>query len=349
MPVKMKPRDVQKAVKPQRFDRAAGDAPSLGRVARVPGTGMPKPSSRRRRRSGEGWSDRRGKSENNARRRVVLVWSSLLAVATFASVAVFFVYWTFGQMKRKSPSGKELAPTAQKIVKSQFPSPTEDVAIQHVKAALALRDPSMVPTFFHLEPFKPEDVIAFLAKLPELDGSVDGYQWLSSMDANGLLIEGVLVNFMLEDKPRSRLVLLTPNDTGQWKIDFPAFSRAVLPPWPELLAKDATAVEGMIRVLIAPDSYYNGPFLNEKDWVCYGMLSPDVETTMLGYCRRGSPQALAMEEMFMKATHVGGNRLIRASLRVRRVEGAEARQFEITRVLAEDWIVREPSLDGQSP
>lgn len=349
----MKPRDVHRAVKPQRFERSAGDAPSLGRVARVPGTGMPKPSSGRRRRSrrtGEGWSDRRGKRESEARRRVIWAWSAVLTLAAFVAIAVFFINWTFGQMDRRNQIAKKQVKPGQTIVKSRFPSPSEDDALNHVKRALALRDPVMIPSFFHTGSAKPEEVIEFLTKLPDLDGQIENYQWLSSMDANGLLIDGVLVNSLRDDKPCSRLVQLTPDETGRWKIDFPAFARMVSRSWEELLAADAASAEAEVRVLIAPDSYYNGPFSNEKDWICYGMLSPDSETVMLGYCRRGSPQALAMEQMFLKsssASQAGANRLLRACLRIQRVEGAETRQFEITRVLSEDWIVREPALDGQ--
>lgn len=352
MPRKMKPRDVHRAVKPQRFERSAGDAPSLGRVARVPGTGMPKPTSgrRRRRRTGEGWSDRRGKRESEARKRVIWAWSAVLTLAAFVAMAVFFVNWTFGQMKRGRQADNKEANPVQAIVKSRFPSPSEDEALNHVKRALALRDPLMIPSFFHTGTTKPGEVVDFLMRLPELDGPIQNYQWLSSMDANGLLIDGVLVSSLLDGKPRSRLVLLTPDDTGLWKIDFPAFARMISRPWAELLAEDATSAEGEVRVLIAPDSYYNGPFINEKDWVCYGILSPDSDPAMLGYCRRGSPQALAMEKMFLRSSSeisAGQSHLMRACLRIKRVKGAEARQFEITRVLSEDWVVREPAMDGQ--
>ena len=57
----MKSRDIQRSVRAQRFDRSAGDAPSLGRVARVPGTGMPKGDRRRRRRGEGGRGDRERK------------------------------------------------------------------------------------------------------------------------------------------------------------------------------------------------------------------------------------------------------------------------------------------------
>jgi hypothetical protein len=39
--------------------------------------------------------------------------------------------------------------------------------------------------------------------------------------------------------------------------------------------------------------------------------------------------------------------VMRATLLVERPQGADARQFEITRVLAEDWIVSDNPYDGE--
>ena len=113
---------------------------------------------------------------------------------------------------------------------------------------------------------------------------------------------------------------------------------------------------GTVRVNVAKDTYYNGPFRDDRQWVCYGMVSPDTEVVMLGYCRKDSPQARAMERIVMDENDLPGGMQgglpaaakapKRATLEVRRVEGAEARQFEITRVLAQDWIVSAKPFDG---
>ena len=98
----------------------------------------------------------------------------------------------------------------------------------------------------------------------------------------------------------------------------------------------------MVRVILGEDSYFNGPFQDDRQWVCYGMGSPDTETVLLGYCRVGSPQARAMIWMSSK-----GAAVVRATLEIRRVEGASPRQFEIVRVLAEDWVMgKTPFEDG---
>jgi hypothetical protein len=79
------------------------------------------------------------------------------------------------------------------------------------------------------------------------------------------------------------------------------------------------------------------------------MASPDNEQILLGYCRKGTPQDEAMRRIFPEASTdvetAETRKIIRATLRVERPPGAETRQFEIKRVLSEDWIVSEVPFD----
>jgi hypothetical protein len=244
----------------------------------------------------------------------------------------------------------------EKRVESRFESPSEEAALDMVKRGLAIREPATVEEFFHPGSASPEEVVDFLRKIDSAEGRVDGFAWLSSMDANGLLIDGVLVRTILDGKVRSRMAFLTPDEQGKWKIDFNAFARTVEPSWSELL--EMGAAEGTVRVNVAKDTYYNGPFGDDRQWVCYGMVSPDTEVVMLGYCRKDSPQARAMERIVMDENALPGGMPgalpgtakapKRATLAIRRVEGAESRQFEITRVLAQDWVLSETPFDGDS-
>ncbi|RPJ35645.1 MAG: hypothetical protein EHM17_01805 [Verrucomicrobiaceae bacterium] len=241
-------------------------------------------------------------------------------------------------MNRKpGPVVVETAPLALKHNVSQFESPSEDHALDLVKQALALRDAAGVERFFRPGSAQSADVISFLQNMEVLDGAVTGYQWLSSMDANGLLLDGVLVSTAKDGAPRNRLALLTPDEAGVWKIDFDAFARTVKPSWSGLMAEGRA--QGLLRVIVAKDSYYNGPFRDEAEWLSYGMASPDSELILLGYCRKGSSQARAMERIISEEKEGAERRLNRVTLEVLRPEGAEARQFEITRVLAEDWVL----------
>jgi hypothetical protein len=274
----------------------------------------------------------------------------VLVVVVLAVLAVFFWIWMRPRMSRQ-PLVSEAQAAA--LVKSRnvsaFVSPSEKDALDLVKRALALRDPTSVGKYFRPGSAAPREVIAFLSETESRDGELTGCQWLSSMDANGLLIDGVLVSTSRNGVPRNRLALLTPDDAGVWKIDFDAFARAVKPSWDKLLA--AEGGQGLVRVVIAKDSYYNGPFKDETQWVCYGMATPDRDEILLGYCRKESPQARAMERIISGEVRTEGDMrrtLNRATLELRRPEAAENRQFEITRVLAEDWVLGAKPFDAVS-
>jgi hypothetical protein len=270
----------------------------------------------------------------------------MLVLVALSILAFFMISWLRGQMGRKPGAEDVAAATAMQRHKiSEFPSPSEEAALDWVKNALAVRDPAEVGKFFRLCQTEPTAVVSFLEGLQELDGAITSYQWLSSMDANHLLIDGVLVMTSKDDTPRNRLALLTPDEQGVWKIDFDAFARTVRPSWKELLAEDGG--RGVVRVILAEDSYFNGPFKDDGKWLCYGMASPDSDQILLGYCRRDSPQAHALSLVFHddEEAQTVNSRLKRATLELRRPQGAEARQFEITRVLAEDWVLSDRAFD----
>ncbi len=310
--------------------------PTSGRVARIPGTGIPKVSgSRRHRREDWGWI-----SSGN-RSKALRTWTLLLAGVALLLLGVVLWLWLMPKIisKEELAARTVVSDESRVRVAARFPSPSEADSLALVKHALTIRDPAVVERYFRTGASTPAEIVGFLKGLEAGDGTISGYEWLSSLDVNRLLIDGVVVNFKAKSGPRSRLALLTPDEAGKWKIDFDAFARTVKPTWSEILEKSPeTAV---VRVYVMKDSYYNGPFRDEKQWVCFGMASPDTDTMLLGYYRVGSPQAAAMDWMFSK----GDTNISRATLELRRVEGAEARQFEITKVLAQDWIVDEVPFD----
>jgi hypothetical protein len=339
----MKSRDIQRSVRSQRIERAAGDAPSIGRVPRVPGTGMPK-GVRRKHRRGQG---ERGNRERINRKRVVIAWSALfMTIAIGVLCVALWMRIRSGNRMSETSGGKKGSTMIEERVVSEFKSPSENEALVLVKNAMTVRDPGDVEDLFRCGTTKPEDVVGFLRKMENLDGAISDYEWLSSMDANGMLLDGVQVHFKTLKGMRSRLVFLTPDERGRWKVDFAAFARTVIPQWSEIL--ENKAVQAVVRVMVAPDSYYNGDFKDEEKWTCYGMASPDHETILLGYCRKDSQQAKAMERIMAAEDILGnGRRLGRATLEIRRPESGNERQFEITRVLAQDWVVTDKPYDAR--
>jgi hypothetical protein len=150
----------------------------------------------------------------------------------------------------------------------------------------------------------------------------------------------VLVTF---DSGRNRLALLSPDPAGTWRVDFDAFDRHVAPEWTTLLA--GKPVEGTARVHVARDNYFNGRYLDDRRWACYGLASPDHDTLMFGYALRGSPQQQALDESLRLNLQRSATGIQRMTLGLRHPGTGDAKQFEITRALADDWALGDRALD----
>ena len=211
----------------------------------------------------------------------------------------------------------------------RVPSLPEDAALALVRRGLAIRDPAKLLTFFRPAEIPLDRQVEFLKNLEAIDGRIDHYEWLGNLDANSLAIDGVLIAFQSDGQTRNRLAALVASPDGKWKIDFDAFARTVIPSWADFLGGSVPA-----------DSYYNGPFTDENDWQCVGLSSPDTGEILIGYCRKRSPQGTAMKWLLSK-----DGQLNRAVLEIRRSPGADLRQVEISRVLAEDWVLAEKPFD----
>ena len=319
----MKTQDIQRGIASSR--RQSGQAPDIGRVSRLRGPTSPTPSHRLRRRGGA--------KLNPARRRALLIWSVMLGLGTLAVLGVAFSLWVKTRVSPEAVATTWDETAASERVASKFPSPSREQALEQVKRALTNRNADQMASLFRMGDATSTEVLDFLKSSEKRDGSVERYDWLSSMDADGLLLEGVLVVYKNYEKPVERIAFLTPDESGNWKVDFEAFARSIRPSWKELLAKRTD--EALVRVLVGHDYYYNGPY-NEKEWICYTIASPDTEELLRGYCKVGSPEAEKMEQLFAQ-----GKKMSRATLEIRRNKEAESKQFEITRIVAGDWVVAE--------
>ncbi len=268
------------------------------------------------------------------RKKWLTKWSLSLGLATIAMIALAIFLWLRPYVfpyENEIPVIASVVPVKVRI-DSKFPSPEKDAAIEMVKQATVHPDLAKVKALIRAGSTTPEAMVEYFKTAEARDGAVEHYDWLSSMDVNGLLVEGVLVTCKGRKKSAERLAFLTPDAVGNWKLDFDTYARTVTPPWPELLEKGAD--QAQVRVFTGRDMYYNGVFSDESQWVCYAMASPDMEELLRGYCKKGSPQAEAMERLFSD-----GRRLSRATIELHRVKDGEPKQFEITKLVAEDWIV----------
>ena len=339
----MKSDDFQRSVRSTKNDRSEGDAPNIGKVGRMPGTGLPKGLRRKKRKSESGGRNSgevpKGNRVRDLRRKVVFTWSLVLSGVVLLILGGAVWLWIRPNMKTTVDKPSLLPTQADegKFIRPTIPSLAEADAIALVKRALTVREPEKIVEYFRPGSSSSEQIVDFLKSLDEVDGPVSKVDALGSIDGNAMAVDGVVVTFKGSGSKgsgatRNRVAMLTPDESGKWKVDYDAFARTVTPPWNEFLEKGAKSAQ--VRVYAAEDSYYNGVFRDETQWVCYGIASPDTEQILLAYCKKGSPQAAAMASIFKKDT-----KLNRATLEIRRVEGSGPRQVEISQVLAEDWVV----------
>lgn len=322
----MNPNDFKRGIE-SRHARAGGDSSGMGRLGRMHETASRDGRVRRR-------GSRSGGKPDKDHKWLSLVLGGVAMAVLLGAVVIWLI--SVAQRGSTAATSEMVAtdePISQVKVASQFPSPSKDEAIMLVEKALENRDPKQVEKLFRMGSASVSEVIQFCEELPKRDGAFDGCQWLSSIDSRQMLLEGVVANFKTDDHAvHQRLVLLTPDSSGRWQVDFEALARVVKPSWEKILAPGTG--NALVRVTLAPDFYYNGPFRDEAQWVSYGMSSPDLDFLMRAYCRKGSAEAEALKRMFSD-----GQKTTRALLEIRHVDGGEDKQFEVARVLAQDWVL----------
>lgn len=304
----------------------------------MPGTGLPK-ETKRRRKSRE---SKRKVRARRSRKKVIATWSAVICGVAAAGLGIS-IWLGLSFKPGESPQPLGVAALPKKPAESApekpgVPTLSEDAALTLVRNGLAVRDPGKISQYFRQGETAPADQVDFLRTLESKDGEIDRLEWLGTMDAGGVTIDSVMVEFKSPDRPRNRLAALVADDHGKWKIDFDTFARTVRPSWDQIVAGQAPTAK--VRAYVAKDSYFNGPFKDENEWISIGIASPDTEEILTGYCKVGTPQASAMRWIFSKDSQL--NRVV---LELHRVEGAEPRQLEITRVLAEDWVMTDQPFD----
>jgi hypothetical protein len=329
----MKSDNNQKMVRTIYNDRAPKDDLKTRGFQKIPGTGLPKGVRRKKSKS----ESRTLKNSQKKQRRILRIQTFAVLGVTIAVLGYFFLQM-FSKPARQSEvystkSGLTMPDDAPpESEASHFPSPSAEEAIALVKQAMAVREPNNVARYFRHGTASPQTIVDFLREIDARDGPMDNLHWLSNVRAGAAPLEGVAVKFKGKERPTSRLALLTPDTAGKWQVDFDAFARTVTPSWADLLENRAQV--GLVRVFVEKDFYYNGPFIDEKEWRCYAIASPELKETLRAYCKIGSRQAAALASILPKDL-----KFARATLEIRRVEGAESRQFEISKVMAKDWVL----------
>lgn len=323
--------------------RVVGDPPCLGRIERM-ARGVQGGTSRRLRSGKKGSRRRHRQRGGRSGTRAAIILFSLTILAIVASVAI----WLYQRGRERVSSQFEMARKAPVVerIESRFESPTEDQSRAIVMEAIGAKDEAAVLANFRLNGVAPAEVLEFLHREEELHGPGRVKSWFGSIDPNNTLVESISVERVKDGKTASSIAMLTPDENGAWKLDFDSFAGKCEPTWKTVVSGEAG--EGMVRIWFVEDSYYNGVFVDEAEWLCFSMARLDSDVRLFGYCRRNSPQAAAIASILNRVRTNNKNEMypFRATLAISRPEGAEKRQFEIKRVLAEDWLLTDKAFDG---
>lgn len=131
-----------------------------------------------------------------------------------------------------------------------------------------------------------------------------------------------------DDEFEHRMIALNRED--DWKISWEAMTG-----WSEVdwnTVKQQRPSETLLcRAMVKRSDYFNFGFADEGEWVCYFLSSPDGETGLYGYVRRGS-------EAHGKLDFLEGEQTSPFVLRIRYPDEAPAdNQVLIEEVVARDW------------
>jgi hypothetical protein len=323
--------------RPAKPPRELGDAASIGRVSRLR-EGAPSASGRASKVTGIDGIDK----------RVTLSSGLGIFLLLCGIVVAGLAAWAFMSAKRNQ-SGDRATGTPVAVGEdpetSGLPGPEPEELENIVRSFLAARTPEALAPVIRPSEQDTGAILSKLAGLEEKDGAIESVRYLGGMNSRCLPLEGVVVTF---EGDRNRLALLAPDEAGRWRVDFDGFDRYLSVGLDEILS--GKAVDARVCVYVSTDTYYNGRFKDDRKWACYGIASPDNDQLMFGYVPRNSAQHEALESVIAPRSEVRAGNTTRSSLKrmlleIRHHPDGEKRQFEILRVLSDEWAMGPVALD----
>lgn len=309
--------------------RRTGQSPNLGKLTRSPQSAL------RRKRS------RRNRSAPGPFKKTAMLWAAALGSVVLVALVLFFIVSYFP--KPEAEVGEITALETPVAISERAPGTLETLGEQGslslVRSALQLTDPSQVEDLFILTtPREPAEVLSLLERYRKTV-PIESYSWLGGKLVNNGYTEEVLVTYKNEDREFNRIAQIWKQPDGAWRIDFDAYARHVSPDWATILSGESPV--SVVRAFIADDTYYNGVFRDDSEWQSFSLISPDTLKILVAYARRGSPQHLAINKALQTEQAV-----YPVTLELIKPPGSAPLQFEISRVLAENWSIRPQSFDG---
>ena len=274
-----------------------------------------------------------------------MAWTCLIALFSACVMAVIIAaYFRAAASPVGAPAGSSAYPTGLEEAypdetSSDMPTLEPEQALGIVKAAFDNRDPAFVADHFLLGSLAdPNEALRVLANVRETEGDTTSMEWIGETNCNGMRRWQVVVFLDNGERQQNRLAQLLVGNDGIWRIDLDSYLRMVSPDWETILSSQSGT--SLVRVFLAPDSYYNGIYADESEWRAYALASPDVEDLLYGYAKHGSSQHKAITRILSSEQPFH-----RATLRIVKNPESGARQFEISSVVAENWIVGDDDFD----
>lgn len=181
-----------------------------------------------------------------------------------------------------------------------------------------------------------EAALRILEHIFVTEGDVSKLRWLGIRYIGEKVIEEVEVTHTKDGSDSHRLAQIVRMPDDAWKVDISSYIRHTSHPWNDIL--DRKVEKAVVRVIIAEASYYNGIFEDESKWRCYKISSPDFQDVLYGYVEAGS-----IEDFRIKNILPMDRKPQRVTLEIHSNITMLTDQFQITRLLAEDWIRKSTS------
>lgn len=222
----MKPKVVEVETKSHRQDRAVGDAPDIGRVAKMAGHDTAPVSI-------PSQIDPRDELEEPQSGDWLLRLGLISALLIVLIVAGGIIYFTVLQKINPGPGGNVNLNIPEQAQAAPNLSVDDDVireeeAMDLVRRGLAVRFASKVGDYFvYSGQSNPPEIIHFLKSLTETDGLVTGMEWMPPMHDED--VARVRVHSTRAGNSQSRDAWIIKNAEGAWRIDFYSFAHKVEP------------------------------------------------------------------------------------------------------------------------
>jgi hypothetical protein len=316
--------------KPRKF----GDAPSLGNLPTVSGENPP---LRKRR------SSRTAQKKKLSKR---FVGWSLLAFFVSVSLLTVSIVRNIRNKVLVNPSSNE----TEKLIdldkafddseKSDPPELKPAEAVTLVTQALDNRDPGLMQDFFVLgKDVNPAEAMEELVRIREAEGEITRTDWLAPKFPGERSALQAVVHTAKDEKEQSRRAQFALGSDGKWRIDLNAFLRKCEPPLAEVLSAESGTF--LVRVFVSEETAYRGMYSDKNEWRAYSLTSPDIEDSLYAYAKRGSSQDKALRRILIE-----DELLHHATLRITKEPESGPRQFQVSQVIAGNWIVGETDFDG---